>query len=99
MWGYTGSVERRSSSSNHLSTENSFISALFDPMGMVCVVSLVSNDPGRLLLKVTEGVLFHREIERPVSPTLPYYKVFVIQQPAGPGTVKKPNAAAKALEN
>lgn len=64
MWGYTGSVEGRSSS-NHLSVENSFISALFDPKGMVCMVSLVSNDSGRLLPKVAEGVLFHREIERP----------------------------------
>ncbi len=69
-----------------------------NPKGMVCVLRLVSNDPGRLMLKVTEGVLFHREIERPVSPNLPYYRVFVISQPAGPGTVKELNAAAKALE-
>lgn len=61
-------------------------------------MSLVSNYPGILILKVTEGVLFHREIERPISPNLPYYRVFVISQPAGPGTVKKLNAAAKALE-
>lgn len=31
------------------------------------MVTLVSNDPGRLLLRVTERVLFHREIERPPS--------------------------------
>lgn len=70
----------------------------FDPEGLVCVVSLVSNDPGRLMLKVTEGVLLHTEIERPISPNLPYYRLFVISQPAGPGTVKELDAAAKALE-
>lgn len=42
VWGYTGSAERRNSS-DHSSTENPFISALFDPKGMVCVVTLVSD--------------------------------------------------------
>ena len=49
------------------------------------------------MLEVTEGVLFHRAIERPISPNLPYYRVFVNSQLAGPGTVKELNAA-KALE-
>lgn len=65
-WGYAGSVEWRSSSS-HLCTEDPFISALFDPnwlMVCVCVVCLVLNYSGRLMFKVTEGVLFHGEIER-----------------------------------
>lgn len=52
----------------------------------------------RLMLKVTGGVRFHWEIERPISPNLLYYRVFVISQPAAPGTVKELNAAAKALE-
>lgn len=62
---------------------------------MVC---LVSNYSGRLMLKVTEGVLFHRERERPISPNLLCYRVFVISQPAGPETVKGLSAAAEALE-
>lgn len=45
---------------------------------------------------VTEGVLFHGDMERPLSP---YHRVFVITQPAGSGgLVKRPNAAAEALE-
>lgn len=35
---------------------------------------------------VTEGVLFHGEIERPLSP---YHRVFVIAQSAGSGVGKE----------
>lgn len=49
------------------------------------------------MLEVKGGFLFHREIESPISPNLPYYRVFVNSQPALPEPVKDLNAA-KALE-
>lgn len=89
--GYTGSVEWRSTS-RHFSAF--FIWALFDPQ-RDGALSLVLNYSGR---RLRGGVLFHSEIQRPISPNLLYCRVFVISQPACPGTGKELHAAAEALE-